>query len=669
VSPTAPERGATRSASPRTRKRCTLAVVVSAIALCVASSASAAPRPQSLSVAGGEDSWHPTQSFALTWTNPSPIAAVHYRLLDPSGEVLIGDTRLPWPATAVEHLPVPPRPGVYTAEVRLEDGDGGIGEAATAKLRFDDAKPAGVEALPSAGWLGRASFPYLLRLSHPAGPQPLSGIGGYAVTIEKSPSGHPCPSGHCGDASLEARGGIGLDTIEVPELPEGTSYAHSVAVSGSGIASAVAGHIPIHVDETDPNVALEGVPGGWSNAPVRLTARASDALSGMVPDGSGVQPLTAIRIDDGTPTVAPGESVGTTVIDSGVHAIAYYARDAAGNVNDGGISNGHPNHPPASAIVKIDRDPPSLAFAVGQDPSDPERLEARAADSRSGLDQSRGSIELRGAGTGYRYEPLPTKVSGGDLRAHWDSGAYPAGEYEFRATAYDRAGNSASSTSRANGTAMRLSGPLKLPVKLSASSGRRTVRYGRGLWFGGRLQTGRRTPLAGAAVRVTESFAGGAAPAQRVTVVRSEADGRFSLRLAPGPSRQVSAQAMPTATNRSASSTPLEISVRTRVALRVSSSVAHVGGQPIVLRGQIGHTGSSLPADGKVVQLQFRLPGLRWREFRTVRSDASGRFRYAYPFSDDDSRGVHFQFRAYAPAQAGWPYEPAGSLPVSVLGA
>lgn len=642
-------------------------MVVSAIALSLASSASAAPRPQGLSVTGGEDIWHSAQSFALGWTNPSPIVAVRYRLLGSSGEVLIGETRLPWPATSVEHLTVPPRPGTYTAEVRLEDGAGAIGEAATAKLRFDDAQPAGVAAQPPEEWLGRASFPYVLRLSHPGGPQPLSGIGGYAVTIDKLPNGHPCPSGLC-TTSLEARGGIGLDTIEVPELPEGTSYVHAVAVSGSGVASATAGHTPLHVDETDPHVSLEGVPGDWRNAPVRLTARASDSASGMVTGGPGVQPLTAIGIDGGAPTIATGGSVSTTVIGSGVHAIAYYARDAAGNVNDGGISNGHQNPPPATAVVKIDRDPPSVAFTVGQDPADPERLEARAADFGSGIDPRRGSIEVRGASTGHRFGPLPTEVSGGVLRARWDSSAYPAGEYEFRATAYDQAGNSASSSRRANGTVMRLSGPLKLPVKLLASSGRRIVRYDRGVWFGGRLLAGRRTPLPGAAVRVTESFADGAVPAQRVTMVRSEADGHFGLRLAPGPSRQVSAQVLPTATNRSASSQPLEISVHSRVALRVSSSVAHVGGRPIVLRGRIAHTGSSLPADGKVVQLQFRLPGLPWREFRTVRSDASGRFHYAYRFSDDDSRGTRFQFRAYAPAQAGWPYEPAGSLPVTVSG-
>jgi hypothetical protein len=75
-----------------------------------------------------------------------------------------------------------------------------------------------------------------------------------------------------------------------------------------------------------------------------------------------------------------------------------------------------------------------------------------------------------------------------------------------------------------------------------------------------------------------------------------------------------------------------------------------------------------MPVEGKTVQLQFRLPGLPWREFRSVRSDRRGRFRYAYRFSDDDSRGVRFQFRAYAPAQAGWPFEPAGSLPVTVQG-
>jgi hypothetical protein len=68
------------------------------------------------------------------------------------------------------------------------------------------------------------------------------------------------------------------------------------------------------------------------------------------------------------------------------------------------------------------------------------------------------------------------------------------------------------------------------------------------------------------------------------------------------------------------------------------------------------------------VQLQFRAAGLPWTEFRTVQTNARGRFRYAYRFSDDDSRGVRFQFRAFVPTQGGWPYEPWGSRPVSVRG-
>ena len=115
------------------------------------------------------------------------------------------------------------------------------------------------------------------------------------------------------------------------------------------------------------------------------------------------------------------------------------------------------------------------------------------------------------------------------------------------------------------------------------------------------------------------------------------------------------------------------LAVRAGVRLRISTPVARVGGRPVVFSGRVmggaGRVmGGAMPAEGKVVELQFRLPGLAWGEFRTVRTDARGRFRYPYRFADDDSRGVRFQFRAFAPAQAGWPFEPAGSRPVHVRG-
>jgi hypothetical protein len=169
-------------------------------------------------------------------------------------------------------------------------------------------------------------------------------------------------------------------------------------------------------------------------------------------------------------------------------------------------------------------------------------------------------------------------------------------------------------------------------------------------------------------VRVIERFDPGAFPRERVSTVRTGADGAFSIHLSPGPSRELVAIAPPTATVRGASSQPQRLTVRSGVRMRVSSTVASIGGHPVVFRGGVAANGAAIPAEGKAVQLQFRLPGLPWSEFRTIHTDSHGHFHYAYRFADDDSRGVRFQFRAYAPAQAGWPFEPAGSLPVQVLG-
>jgi len=625
-------------------------------------------QPANLQVDGGEESWHSSRMFALSWSNPPGIAAVHYRLLGPGGGALIGDTTLPWAANAIEHLSVPAAPGAYTTEVWLEDAGGAQGPPVSAKLRFDDARPGAVEPVPSPQWIGRSAFPYTVHLTHPSGPLPISGIRGYAVSTDTSPTGSPC-GGTCSAAETDLQGGIAVDSLPIGELAEGTNYVHAVAVSGSGTSSAAVGTAILRVDKTEPLTRIDGLPAGWSGEPVKLTAEASDAASGMTATESAGGPFTAIQIDGGAPTIALGASVSATVIASGVHTVAYYARDAAGNVADGATGNGRTNHPPATTVVKIDREPPRLAFAAAQSAGDPELIEARAEDRYSGLDPGRGSIAVRRVGAGERFAALPTKISAGTLRARWDSSTYSPGEYEFRATAYDTAGNVATSLDRADGSAMRLSGPLKVPVKLLIRGGReRTVRYGRGTWFAGRALTARRTPLASAAVRVNERFAAGGSPAERVSTVRTGEDGRFGIRLAPGASREVLATIAATATTRGASSRPLALNVHSRVVLRASARVAKVGGPPLIFRGKVASQGTTMPADGKVVQLQFRLPGLPWSEFRSVHTGPNGRFRYAYRFSDDDSRGARFQFRAYAPAQADWPFEPAGSLPVTVTG-
>jgi hypothetical protein len=641
-----------------------------------ASAAASPPRPAGLQVVGGSDIWHPENHFSLNWISPaqaSPaLTATGYRVRDPQGAT-IGESRLARVGDGITPLIVPAIPGIYSAEVWFEDAAGAKGPAATAPLRFDNVRPAPIAPQAVSGWIGRTAFPLRVRLGHPAGPPPISGIRGYAASIDTAPVGTPCAAAdRCSETETTLRGGIGDDELRIAILPDGTSYLHAVAVSGAGMKSATSGRAVLRVDTVDPITQLSGAPRGWTNRAVRLTAGAADAASGMDPDGEGPPPFTAIRVDGGAPAIGLGRSTTAEVIDEGVHGVDYYARDAAGNVDDGAASNGIANHPPRTALVRIDRTAPHAAFANSQDPRDPDLLRVRIVDPLSGPELSRGWIGVRRVGSGDRFEPLPAVPADARLCARWDSDSYPAGNYEFRAVAYDAAGNATAATRRQDGSAMVLANPLKTPTVLRAGFRRQGLRrsapYGRLVRIGGRLTTGASSSLGDMPVRVVERFAAGTHPATRVSIVRTGPSGGFSIRSAPGPSRTIAVSFDGSPTLARSAVRTLQLDVRSKVRLGASSALATIGGAPVVFRGELIAPPEEISAAGKSVQLQFRLPGLPWAEFRTVQTDREGRFRYAYRFSDDDSRGVRFQFRAYAPAQDGWPYEPAGSRPVIVRG-
>lgn len=643
----------------------------------VTATAGASPlRPADLRVVGGSDVWHPDNRFALTWSNPAaspPLTATHYRVRDARG-VAIDEARLGWVSDGIAALTLPSSPGSYSVEVWLEDAAGEQGPAATAPLLFDNGRPGPVELEDVPAWIGRTGFPLRIRLGHPGNPQPMSGIRGYAVSIDSEPGRLPCrEADRCTDAETSLRAGIDDDRLEIAGLPQGTSYLSAVAVSGAGMKSASAARAVLRVDTTDPVTQLSGAPGGWANGRVSLIASAADSGAGMKPMGSGPQPFTAIRVDGGVPRIGAGDSVAASLIEEGVHQIAYYARDAAGNVDDGAEVNGISNRQPRIAWVRIDRTAPAVAFANAQDPRDPDLLRVHLGDALSGPDPSRGHIGVRRAGSGDRFEPLPTTSSGNDeLRARWDSDAFPAGDYELQASAYDRAGNLTVATRRQNGGQMVLSNPLKTTTSLRAGFRhrelRRVIPYGRGVLLGGRLTAGRGLPLIDTPVRIVERFATGTRTPPRVSSARTGADGAISIRTPPGPSRTIEVHFDGSPILARSTARPLELAVRSGVRLHASASVAEVGGPPVVFRGRLLSPLGDGSAAGRAVQLQFRLPGLPWAEFRTVETDARGRFRYAYRFSDDDSRGARFQFRAYAPAQEDWPYEPGGSRPVLISG-
>ncbi len=365
--------------------------------------------------------------------------------------------------------------------------------------------------------------------------------------------------------------------------------------------------------------------------------------------------------------------VSTAVTADGVHTVTYYARDLAGNVNDGGFSNGIQNRPAGTAVVRIDRTAPGLAFVNSQNPEDPELIRAAVHDPLSGPDPERGAISVRRVGPGGGFTPLPTELIDGDLVARWASDSFPAGEYEFRATAFDAAGNAVRTGRRANGSEMVLPNPIKVPTAIRAhligNGGKRrrlveqTLRYGAAARLTGRLTAGLGSPLTGEQVQVVESFAAGSARRRRVITVRTGRKGMFNLKLRPGPNRLVRARYAGTRTLTRSGSRPVRVRTAAGITLARSASIASVGGRPVAFSGRIRHAGADLPRVGIDVEIQYRVGRLPWTTFRTVRSDAGGGWHFSYSFADDESRGVAFEFRARVPRESNWPYTVGHSPP------
>jgi hypothetical protein len=674
-----------------------VAVLFAIAALLLAASSAVAqmqvPIPNNMRVIGGEGSWHADNDFRLYWDVPplpggAAVTGVDYQLLDQDGNVRVAAPDLPGWTTGLESLHVPAAPGAYLAQIRLKVY-GQIGPWGEAWLRFDNARPASVRPLAPSGWVA-AGKPATMQMEHPTDPLPVSGIRGYAVSVEPLDAAAPCAGAdRCSVAETDLQGGIEADAFSLAALPEGQYSVHAVAVSGSGMRSTEAGSAIVRVDGTFPSVSLDGVPGGWTNGPLRVSARARDRLSGMLAAGPN-GPITTIAIDGAAPRVEPGDLATAVVSGEGRHVIVAYARDAAGNSTEGTAER---------AVVEIDEGAPTVAFAATQNPDEPERIEATVADSLSGADLRRGSIGIRREGSRQRFESLPTTSSGRRLVAHWDSDAYATGAYEFRITGYDAASNSASSERRANGERMVLTNPVKAPTELIAAFGgkrlriqdcvragqqrrcrqrviesfegrptRRAVPYGRSVPYSGRLTSASGSPLAGVSVEVIEGFTAGSTVAERTTSIRTATDGTFATRLGPGPSRRVEVVFPGNRTLTKATGDAVELDVLSGLRLHASTATARIGGAPVVFSGRLLAADASLPASGRPIELQFRFPGTEWSEFRAVRADRRGHFHYAYRFSDDDSRGIRFQFRAYAPAEDDWPYEPATSRPVFVTG-
>ncbi len=632
--------------------------------------------PVGLEVVGGSG-WRAENGFEFEWQIPgdqiSPVVAAEYRIHRAGTGEQVDSGVIPGSPPRSSGAVVVPSAGNYRVEFRLRDQAGNLGQPAASNVRFDDSPPGDVSPESPSGWISEDELPLRqpIEKAWSGGP---SGIGGYAVAVSADRMLPPCAGPICLEEEMALLAGPDSRVAVIDRLQEGSHWVSAVAASGAMLSSRQPGSTVVRVDRTDPETTLSGLPPGWVNRPVTLTARASDTMSGMeaepgVDDG---RPLTAIAAEGQAPYESPGAVATFTVAAEGATKVEYWARDLAGNLNDGRpAADGTRHRPPGKATVQIDSTPPLLSFDPRRDQSDPETVSVLTEDGLSGVD--RGSISIRRIGSDGAFRDLETVKDQGLLKARVPSDDLRAGTYELRAEATDRAGNTATTVTTTGGTAMVLELPLKRRVGLTLRhrgerSGVRKVLsgHGRRTTLVGRIRHLDGSGIPAARLDVEQRFADGSRLRLRRKAAVADGTGRFAVRLEAGPSRRVRVLFAGTATDARATSRWIRFSSRDRVRLRLRPNVLR-NGDRTVMRGRVAGRGAIQPAGGKLVAIQYYDPGrARWRPVEVIRADRRGRFRYSYRFRTIAS-AQRILFRAISLPEAGWPYRPSTSVVRSVI--
>jgi hypothetical protein len=328
------------------------------------------------------------------------------------------------------------------------------------------------------------------------------------------------------------------------------------------------------------------------------------------------------------------------------------------------------NQEPANASVPLtlryDPDPPELGFE-SLTASDPTRVSVLVDDALAGLGS--GQIEISRQGSGS-WQVLATHQEGNRLVTRVDDARLPAGTYELRATARDRATNENSTNRRLDGSPMVLNLPLRVPTVVRAGvlrtrGGHRRhlapearVHLGRQVKVEGQLRTRSGRAISGAEVQILERST--VSPEHVLATLTTDERGRW-VDLARATSTSVLRVLHP------GTATTLPSQREVRLVVAATSTIRArprrlFNGQAVVFRGVL--RARPIPAAGKLVELQVVLSG-RWQTFKTVRSDPRGEWTVRYRFRRSCGLTA-YKFRARLPAEAGYPFEPGRTRAVVV---
>jgi hypothetical protein len=352
---------------------------------------------------------------------------------------------------------------------------------------------------------------------------------------------------------------------------------------------------------------------------------------------------------------------------AGTFSLRLWLRDEAGN------------EAPSSAVtvpLRFDDLKPDVAFALDT-PED--QLQATVSDAHSG--PASGQILYRRVDS-ERWIELPTKLVPGGAAGEAELVApmpeLDTGTFLFRADAADAAGNTASTSLRADGTqmAIRRVPPPRVPraksrlfARLRGGHGRGdslTVSFGAPALIGGRLtRAAEGAGLGDREIRVVSHPSRGALVPIGAAVARTGEGGGFELRLPPGPSRRVTVSFAGDGGLEAATRPGLELRVRSGVSLRAAPTSLRTG-EALRLAGKVMSRGAAIPRRGKLVAIQYLEQAThRWRPVLVTRTDHHGRFRAHYRFRYVSGQAA-IRLRATALAEERWPYAPGSSAPVTV---
>ncbi|MBS1891860.1 MAG: hypothetical protein JST59_11245 [Actinobacteria bacterium] len=476
----------------------------------------------------------------------------------------------------------------------------------------------------------------------------------------------PCPSGP------------GQITVDTDKLPEGTQELHLTATDAASNQSESA-PVTVRIDNTPPGAVPVAVEGGeaWRNHDSFALGWTNPAEEDRAPIIAAHWNLCRVGGGECQTGTASGASVsavgGLSVPGPGEWEAQVWREDAAGNSQSQNAS--------VPVRLRFDPEPPELGFEP-MAAQDPDRVAVHVADKVSGV--AGGEVELSRVGSGV-WQPLPSTLEGEELITRIEDASLPAGEYQLRASASDRAGNEAASESRIDGSPMRLTLPLREPTSVSAGvldrkevrkvlhrhGHRRVVRhkvselvpketvgFGGKVTFSGRLLDKAGGPVSGAAIAVFQQIAEGAE--EEVATLTTGAEGGFAYETEAGSSRRLRFVYAGTPTTLPAEGSA-ELLVHGASTLKVKPGYVMNGGS-VTFTGKV--MGGPLPANGKLVELQVRLSH-EWSTFRTIRSDAHGRWSIPYAFKRTCGK-ADYRFKARLPAEAQFPFLPGRSPVVSV---